>query len=141
MVLLVLQFRLWDDLEDVERDRLAHPERVLSRSPVGEFRRLLAVLSGATLVGSAALSWTAFIGVAVLDACFLIAYRVVRPRVSDVTWRFPLLLAKYPAFVVLVAATMGARAGGRLTVAALVAMAGACVYEVAHQQRPAGGLS
>ncbi len=34
-VVLLLQFRLWDDLEDLERDRAVHPDRVLVRSDSG----------------------------------------------------------------------------------------------------------
>jgi len=48
--LLLLQFRLWDDLEDRDRDRVAHPERVLVLAPPAPFRRALAVLGLGNLV-------------------------------------------------------------------------------------------
>jgi hypothetical protein len=139
---LVLQFRLWDDLEDAGRDRLVHPARVLAQATAGVFRRLLGIWSAAVLALAAASTPAVFAGVVALDVWFLVAYRVVRPRVPDAVWRFPLLLAKYPAFVCLTALAMAPSRGGRLIVASLAAIAGACVYEAVHDHRqPAGETS
>jgi 4-hydroxybenzoate polyprenyltransferase len=135
---LVLQFRLWDDLEDVGTDRAAHPERVLARAPVRPFQGLLVAVALATLALAAAIGGNVLAGVAALDVWFLVAYRGIRPHVPDVVWRFPLLLAKYPAFVVLAALSVGGAPIHRLIIAALVVLAGACIYDAVCQRQPAG---
>jgi 4-hydroxybenzoate polyprenyltransferase len=142
LTLLVLQFRLWDDLEDRERDRQFHPDRVLVRSRVEPFRWWLAALTAAALVAAAATNFNVLAGVAALDAWFLVAYRVIRPHVTDLVWRFPILLAKYPAFATLTAVAVGGVSGRRLALSTLVVMTGACVYEATHHgQQPAGVAS
>src|SRR5436305_11951869 len=45
ITLLMIQFRLWDDLEDRERDRIQHPERLLVHTQTAPFRLVLAVLA------------------------------------------------------------------------------------------------
>ena len=135
---LVVQFRLWDDLEDVAIDRVEHPQRVLVRAPVRAFWLLLMAMSSITLALAAAISGTVLAGVAMLDLWFLAAYRVIRPQVPDIVWRVPLLLVKYPAFVLIAALAIGAADIHRLIIAALVVMAGACVYEAIHPRQPAG---
>lgn len=105
----VLAFRLWDDLADLEYDRRRHPQRCLVRSlDVRPFRTtlwlLLAALAGlfATLAdGARAL---AFLG---LVAAFLAMYRVTGNRHELRPLRALLVLAKYPAFVLLLAPRPG----------------------------------
>jgi hypothetical protein len=135
-VLLLLQFRLWDDLEDRERDRTTYPNRVLVRSSPAPFRLVLIALAIGNLalfaiVGSVA----AVAGVALLDLAFWLAYRRLRPRVAESVWRFHVLLVKYPAFVSLLAMTTGALMPGRLLAAALLVYACACAYEAVHDRR------
>ena len=133
--LLLLQFRLWDDLEDRGRDRATHPERILVVAPPAPFRCALVAIGVGNLVVLAARSAVAAAGLAVLDVAFLAAYRL-RPRVSDRLWRFGVLLAKYPVFVALVAAAIGAPPTPRLALAMAVMHAAAIGYEV-HHNRPA----
>jgi SAM-dependent methyltransferase len=122
MILLLLQFRLWDDLADRSSDVLRHPERVLVRAPsVDPFVRLCAVLAFVNIALSAARDDS---GIALLALGALIAalgaWYVRRSRRS-----LPgdqLLLAKYPAFVVIVA---GARL---LDAPLLIALSCAAVY-------------
>ena len=52
-IALVVQFRLWDDLEDRNRDRVGHPTRVLVNARPEPFRILLLVLTAATAALSA----------------------------------------------------------------------------------------
>lgn len=135
-VLLLLQFRLWDDLEDRERDRAVDPDRVLVRSQAAPFRFVLNALAIGNLalcaiVGSVA----AVTGVAVLDLTFWLAYRRLRPRVPEGVWRFHVVLVKYPAFVGLLAMTTGALTAGRLLAAALLVYACACAHEAVHDRR------
>ena len=134
--LLLLQFRLWDDLEDRERDRAAHPNRVLVRNVPAPFRlALIALAIGNLALFAIAGSVAATAGVALLDLSFWLAYRRVRPRVGDGIWRFSVLLIKYPAFVGLLATTTGALAPDRLLVAVLGVYACACAYEAVHDRR------
>ena len=132
--LLLLQFRLWDDLEDRGRDRATHPERILVVAPPAPFRRALVAIGVGNLVVLAARSAVAAAGLAVLDVAFLAAYRL-RARVSDRLWRFGVLPAKYPAFVALVAVAAGAPRTPRLALAMAVMYAAAIGYEV-HHDRP-----
>jgi hypothetical protein len=143
IALLILQYRLWDDLEDVEPDRRVHPERVLTQAAAPPFRWLLAALAAMALAMAAAAGATVLAAVTTVDVVFLAAYRVIRPHVPEVVWRYPLLLAKYPAFVLLAAMTAGlARPNGRTALAMLVAMTGACMYEALHDpRRPTGARS
>ena len=139
----LLQFRLWDDIEDLAHDRRAHPDRVLARAPSGPFRWLLGVLTIAALAIAAA-SGPAVLGtLCALDLMFLAAYRLVRPRVADGVWRYPLLLSKYPAFALVTAMAAGAVADPARIVAVMAAVfAGACLYEALHdRRRPAGARS
>jgi hypothetical protein len=139
LMLLVVQFRLWDDIEDVERDRRLHPNRVLVRSPLMPFRRLLAIVAVAALAAAAALDSGVLAGVVALDVAFLIAYHAVRRFVPDRIWRFPVLLAKYPAFVLVTTLAIGQAPGRRAAAAMLVVMTGACVYEAFHHDlQPTG---
>ena len=136
IALLLLQFRLWDDLEDRDRDRVAHPERLLVRHSPTPFWRVLAGLALANLALVGLLSITAAAGLALLDLACWAAYRKIRARVSDPTWRFRLLPDKYPAFVWITAATVGTPATGRLFPGLLFMWACACSYEALHD-RPA----
>ena len=132
--LLLLQFRLWDDLEDRDRDRAAHPERVLARTAPAPFRRALVAIGLGNLVAvAAAPSVAALTGLVFLDAAFFAAYRL-RARASDRVWRFGVLLAKYPVFVGLVAAAAGAPRTPRLALAMAAMYAAASVYEACHDR-------
>jgi len=137
MTLLVLQFRLWDDLEDRDRDRVAHPERVLVRHSTAPFWRLLAGLALASFGLVGVLSIAAVAGLVLLDSAFWLIYRRVRTRVSDATWRFRLLPDKYPAFVWITAAAIGSPLPDRLFPCLLFMWASACTYEALHDRVPA----
>ena len=139
--LLLLQFRLWDDLEDRHRDRVTHPERVLVVASPEPFRRALVVIGlGNLVVLAAAPSAAALAGLAVLDAAFAAAYRL-RAGVADPVWRFGVLLLKYPVFVGLIAAAAGAPRTFRLAIAMAVMYAAATAYEAYHNRhRTAGAL-
>ena len=133
--LLLLQFRLWDDLEDRRRDRATHPERVLVVASPAPFRRALVVIGlGNLAVLAAAPSAVAPAGLVVLDVAFAAAYRL-RAGVSDHVWRFGVLLLKYPIFVGLIAAATGAPPTFRLALAMTVMYAAASGYEAYHNRR------
>jgi hypothetical protein len=139
----LLQFRLWDDLEALAHDRQVHPDRVLARAASGPFRWLLGALTAAALAIAAVAGPAALVTLGALDLTFLAAYRLVRPRVADGVWRYPLLLSKYPAFALITAEAAGAVSDpARISAVMAAAFAGACVYEALHdRRRPAGARS
>ena len=134
LLLLVFQFRLWDDLGDVETDRIEFPERVLCR------RRSVAPfywLWLAVAMGVVALLW----GHRPLLVCYLVTvtgfflwYRFLAgyaPRVL----RYHVVAVKYPIFVYF-AAGLSSESRGPLVVAtmALVYLT-FVVYEPLHDPR------
>lgn len=139
--LLLLQFRLWDDLEDRHRDRMPHPERVLVLAPPAPFRRALVAIGLVNLAAfAAAPSTVALTGLVALDAAFVAAYRL-RAGASDPVWRFGVLLLKYPIFVGLLSAAGGTPRTFRLALAMAVMYAAAASYEVHHNRcRTTGAL-
>ena len=139
--LLLLQFRLWDDLEDRDRDGRTHPERVLVVASPAPFRLALVAIGLANLAAlAAAPSALAPTGLVALDVSFAAAYRL-RGKVSDGVWRFGVLLLKYPIFVALLAATAGTPPAFRLAVAMAVMYAAAASYEIHHNRRPTAGAT
>jgi hypothetical protein len=142
LVLLLLAFRLWDDLEDRDRDSRLHRGRVLVQSSPAPFWRALALLSVAAvalpIVASRPLAAS---GAVLLLAAGWIAYRTLRPHVPERAWSQQVVLLKYPAFVCLVTAFAGVPRPSRLWLAALVAYVGACAYEFAHAKRASQGAT
>lgn len=138
---LVVQFRLWDDLEDRDHDRAAHPLRVLVNAPAEPFRILLLLLTASAITLSA-VHRAAVIATLVLNAAGWCAYRLGRPRISLNGWRFGLLPLKYPGFVTVMAFSLGDIIPVRLAIAAATAYVCASGYELLHDS-PArvGGAS
>jgi hypothetical protein len=133
VTLLVLQFRLWDDVADRARDAVSHPRRVVVRAGVRTFVALLIGLTVAALVAA----WTAggvevVALVAGLDAAACVSYGLIRPMVADAIWRFGVVLLKYPMFVVIGARATGVASPDRVWLAAACAFAVAVAYEVGH---------
>jgi hypothetical protein len=134
-VILLLQFRLWDDLEDLERDRRIHPARVLVRADPAPFRLACVMLAAAnTALLVVAGSRSAAQSLVGLDLFFWLAYGPLRPRFSDRIWRFQILLLKYPAFVGLLATALAAPIRMRLFAAAVAVYLCACAYEALHDR-------
>jgi hypothetical protein len=136
---LVVQFRIWDDLEDREADARVHPERVLARMPSGPVRSLGWTLGVVALVAALASgAWIAAAVIVNLDVVFWLIYRHVRPWLPERVWRYQVLPLKYAGFVV--AGALAIRTPDsvdRLTAAALLAWLGAVAYEYLHTRRPA----
>ena len=127
-LLLVFQFRLWDDLADAPLDRVAHPERHLPRSEsAAPFHAALAVTGGVSLLAVFFLSGAAAAaGLLGANALFAAWYR----RTPEKRKRIPgtlLLLAKYPVFVLLLAPAP--RDPVLLALACAAVYAVACLYE------------
>lgn len=141
-VVLLLQFRLWDDLEDLERDRVVHPHRVLVRSDSGPFRFACVALGATNIVFVGVIESAAAVGLVGLDLFFWLAYRTLRRRLSDRVWRFQVLLIKYPVFVGLLVAALGSPMSWRVLAASGGIYLCACAYETLHdRQLPLGAIS
>lgn len=138
-LLLLAQFRVWDDLADRGRDAVAHPTRVLVRAAavtqVVAFCGALAVLNICLAV------WHDASGIAVgvlaaLDAALGAWYlaRTGRTAAGE-----HLLLAKYPAMIVIVAGARVFDAPIQVLSMASVLYLAVCAYEVLHD--PASPLA
>ena len=131
-LLLLAQFRTWDDLADRGRDAVAHPARVLVRAAtvtqVVAFCGALAVLNICVAVWRDA-SGIAVAVLAALDAALGAWYlaRTTRTAAGDY-----LVLAKYPAMVVIVAGARLFDAPIQILCAAAVLYLLVCAYEAWH---------
>lgn len=129
---LLAQFRVWDDLADRGNDAVAHPERVLGRAPgptpiLALGLTLLAINFALALQRDPA--WVSVTLLALLHAVLGVHYLLRRGRtlLGD-----QLLLAKYPAFVCVLAGPRLAEAPVAIAVAAAAIYAGASAYEAWH---------
>jgi hypothetical protein len=145
-LILLAQFRMWDDLADRTHDAGAHPHRVLVRVPdvtqVVAACGVLAVLN----ICLAAAHDASGIAVAVLGGLNLVlgAWYLTRTR-RTAAGEF-LLLAKYPAIVLVVAGERAIAAPVTIVCSALLLYCGVCAYEAWHDPAsplsfPAGGQS
>jgi|SRR5829696_8854737 len=138
-LMLLAQFRSWDDLADRAHDAVSHPRRVIvqaaSIAPVVAFSGALAIANICLAVerdGSG-------ISVIVLTALIFTlgvwySLRTGRTAAGD-----HLLLFKYPAMVVVLAGARVLSAPGSILGSALVLYVAVCAYEVWHD--PASPLS
>jgi hypothetical protein len=140
-IILVVQFRLWDDLEDRVHDAATHPTRVLVNAPAEPFRILLLALT-ATAIALSVDRRTALVATVALNVAGWCAYRLGRCRLSANAWRFGLLPLKYPGFVAVLALSLGDVIPVRLALAAATTYVCASGYELLHDS-PArvGGAS
>jgi hypothetical protein len=138
-LLLLAQFRSWDDLADRSRDAVSHPERVLVRAistaPLVAFSGALAVLNICLAIerdasGIAVAVLVALIGV--LGAWY--SLRTARTAAGD-----HLLLSKYAAMVIVVAGARVLNAPAQILCAAVALHLAVWLYEVWHD--PASPLS
>jgi 4-hydroxybenzoate polyprenyltransferase len=133
-LLLVAQFRVWDDLADRERDARAKPHRVL----VNAASTAPAVLLCLGLA-AAGFAWSAMRDGAATSLTILIALNGVLAvwyarRGARTTAGDHVLLAKYPAIVLVAAGARLAAHPARVLLAAAAVYLGACVYEAWHDR-------
>jgi tellurite resistance protein TehA-like permease len=133
-LLLFAIFRLGDDLADRERDATRTPARVMVVGPPRPFRIALAASTLLALLALAAASWIAFTVLLLFGAVLTAGYLLARPRIRDATWRYGLLLTKYPAMVAALSCLQSAPTLDRLCAAAGAAWAGAIAYERWHTE-------
>jgi len=141
MSLLFLQFRLWDDLEDRDRDAQTHPERVLVGSAPRPFWWAMVALASINLGMVKEVGTPAALGaLSALDLAARVAYSWLRGIVSERVWTQWILLTKYPAFVAIVALALGPTVWQRLLVASVGAFVIAQFYERWHNRAPKSGV-
>lgn len=131
-LLLVAQFRVWDDIADRERDASAHPHRTLVKAASVVPAALLSLA-----LATASLTWIALRDGAASSLLLLIALNGALAvwyarRGSRTTAGDHVLLAKYPAIVLVTAGARVAAHPVRILLAAAAVYLGACVYEAWH---------
>ncbi len=138
---LLLQLRTWDDLADRERDAPTHPQRVVVSAP--HVTQLIAFCGALAVMNLCFAVWRDISGLAVgllaaLNGLFGTWYlsRSTGPRTAAGDH---IVLAKYPAILVIVAGTRALDAPLQIGLTALVLYAGACAYEAWHD--PESGLA
>lgn len=104
VLLLLFQFRLWDDLADAPFDRVRHPERYMPRcASTAPFRAALGAASASSLAAVFLLSGPApAAGLVLFDLALAAWYRRAPGTRKGIAGTL-LLLLKYPVFVLLVA--------------------------------------
>jgi hypothetical protein len=131
-LLLLAQFRLWDDLADRPADTIKHPERLLVRVPsVDPFVRLCVAIGFANLTVSAVRDASG-IALAVLATLHLVTGAWYLSRSHRSLSGDQLLLAKYPAFVLTLAGARILEAPALGVLAAAVVYITASAYEAWH---------
>ena len=129
-LLLIGQFRLWDDLANIESDRLRHPERVLSRSArLGQFVALGLILATANIAIAGWLAGPSGVTLLIVLDAAMATWYALRPHHRTLAGDL-LLLAKYPAFVFIIAGPLSASSGR--TIEALAIYGAACAFEIWH---------
>lgn len=134
---LLLQFRLWDDLADRERDAREHPGRVLARAarPRSFLLALLACgACNAALAAAGPRPLEALGALALLTGLYLAWYAGLRDRVQVPLAAAHLQVVKYGAFV-LIASGWPLRPGLRTALGAAAVWLAFCAYELLHDER------
>ena len=141
-LLCLLQLRIWDDLADLPRDRVAHPGRVLCRAAAhGPFRASIVGLAGAStlLLARPRPALRRLLGFAALNAGFCLWYRGPGQHLSGTVAGAHVVLLKYPALVALLRGP-DRPAGPALVFAAAGVYLALCVHELLDGERLALGV-
>ena len=132
--LFIAAFRLWDDLADLDFDRLHHPQRVLAKATnLACFHFVLGAML-ALLIGWIAL-WVGgarALSLLLLMVAFWVLYQIDHARPLRRNWRSALVLVKYPVWVLLLAPHP---IGARTVLSAMVVF----VVLVLDEMRGSGG--
>ncbi|MAV37324.1 MAG: hypothetical protein CMJ59_17930 [Planctomycetaceae bacterium] len=133
VVLLLSQFRLWDDLADVHKDGLIDPQRVLCRTAHRASFMVLVVLlavgSISLLAGSRNVRALGLLGGLTL---LMIGWYAIPARTSWTVMNYHVVLLKYPVFILLMEAPTERIVHPATMGAALAVYLILCVFEVCH---------
>ncbi len=135
--LLVIQFRLWDDLCDLDRDRIDHPQRVLCR--LSSHRVFDALRIGLFAINLVAIgifkSQVAVIVFITVNLLFVLWYRSLRRWFIDRLGGWHVVLLKYPAFVLLLGDDLATSSVLPLGLSMVVVYLCFCLYEILDDDR------
>ena len=130
LLVLLFQFRLWDDLSDLTADRREFPERVLSRAEsVTSFRWLLVGATGVVLLLLLGQLDLQLLYLAAISF-FFVWYRFVADRTPRAR-AYHIVLLKYPLFAFIASAPIGELLLGTLSLVYFTF----AVYEPLHDSR------
>jgi 4-hydroxybenzoate polyprenyltransferase len=129
---LIVHFRMWDDISDRQQDAVRHPNRVTVRASSPAPLRTVAVTIAIGCAAAVVLCSGFGVSFATLVAtwlCFGTWYRWRGPRTA---WSDHVLLAKYPAFIVVVAGSRVTASPALFALSLTVVYLAFCVYEAWH---------
>ena len=133
LVLLLSQYRLWDDLADVHKDVLTDPQRVLCRTAHRATFMVLVVLSAvgnvSLFAGSRNIRALAMLGGLTL---LMIGWYSIPARTSWTVMNYHVVLLKYPLFILLMEAPEERIVHPATTGTAIAVYLMLCVFEVCH---------
>lgn len=140
-LLLLAQFRMWDDLADRRHDAVAHPGRVLVQATSTRPALVLCVVLAVINLGITVERNGAGLALITLTCLMLVlsiwyARRGGRSAIGDL-----LLLTKYPSIVLILAGSRAIAETRRLLCAAAAVYLAACIYEAWHDPSSFGGPS
>lgn len=133
-LLLLFQFRVWDDLADRRRDAVEHPDRVLPVSGhIGKYGWLviaMATMNTAIVIAfGTPLHVIAFAG---LNLALLAWYGLLREYVEHQLLHSHVVLLKYPVFVFVLSGIVTVRSPLYLAYSILITYFALCIYEIVH---------
>jgi hypothetical protein len=132
---LLLQFRLWDDISDINRDKKEYPDRIMVQAKtLRPFMILAMVLFAANLFLLAGQPGPPqrFGVFLLLNAAYLLWYNLLRGILHDRILGYHMVLAKYPVIVFL----LSGDGGKTWTLLLAMAMVFICfaLYEALHDR-------
>ena len=131
-LLLLAEFRLWDDLADRRHDARVHPERVLVRAASLQAIVLLCLTLAAVNAALVVLRDGMGIALAALVSIHAVLALLYAGRSRRTIAGDQLLLSKYPACVAIVGGANVAAAPVRITLCAAAIYLAASAYEAWH---------
>jgi len=133
-LLLLFQFRLWDDLADRDQDALEHPDRVLPASDsVAAYRWLASVTAALNIVIAVTSATPLHVAVLIaLNLSFLAWYGRLRKYLESPLLHAHVVLLKYPAFVFILNGIIAAGSAQYPVYPMLVTYLAFCIYEILH---------
>lgn len=134
---LLFQFRLWDDLNDRARDRIAHPNRLLSKTVnTTHFHALhiAALIFNFILLVLLSIPRDQIEMFILLNGSFLLWYRWLHRYCVSRIIACHVILLKYPAFVYLLNRNSSEDLGLHLFLSMISVYFCFCIYELLHDQ-------
>jgi hypothetical protein len=135
-ILLVFEFRVWDDIADQSRDRVIHPERVLCQiTSIQSFVDLTRILVALSFVITINLDLMLPSNVLVSLLAGLAVWYALRVHIPWMpVLNYHVVLLKYPCFVLILGTLSGQSPTPGLFNSAILVYLSLCVFEVVHDR-------